>query len=41
MRIRIHRTTYGFWAVDRGLDRLAVFMTWRDATRYVQRVVLA
>lgn len=41
MRIRIHRTRDGFWAVTRGIERIAVLLTWRDAIRYVHLVVLS
>lgn len=38
---RVHRTRDGFWAVTRDDERLGVLLTWRDAIRYVHRVVLA
>lgn len=41
MKIRIHRTPDKFWAVDRGNERIAVLLTWRDAIQYVRLVVLA
>lgn len=34
MKFRVHRTVDGFWAVNRGITRVAVLLTWRDAYKF-------